>query len=204
MFNAPDAAKQKPLTNADVIKMTQAGLDEDVIIGTMQANANVFDVSPDALISLKKAGVNAKVLHAMQSLAKSDNGTDPAIAAQPASSAKDSNKKETTKKKENGGRAINASSESLANWKGPLMRLAVMDMTGSALKMQTATQSSVSTTTVAIPPPADFARGLTEMLTTALSKTDRFVVLERAALDKVTAEQDLAPVDVLILSLRRK
>src|ERR1700760_274276 len=70
------AAKQKPLTNADVIKMTQAGLDEDVIIGTMQANANVFDVSPDALISLKKAGVNAKVLHAMQSLAKADNGAE--------------------------------------------------------------------------------------------------------------------------------
>jgi len=71
------------------------------------------------------------------------------------------------------------------------MRLAVMDLTGSALKMQTATQSSVSTTTIAIPPPADFARGMTEMLTTALTKSERFVVLERAALDKVTAEQDL-------------
>ena len=72
-----------------------------------------------------------------------------------------------------------------------MMRLAVMDMTGSALKMQTATQASMSTTTIAIPPPADFARGITEMLTTALTKTDRFVVLERAALDKVTGEQDL-------------
>ena len=32
---------------------------------------------------------------------------------------------------------------------------------------------------------------MTEMLTTALTKSERFVVLERAALDKVTAEQDL-------------
>jgi curli biogenesis system outer membrane secretion channel CsgG len=185
------AAKQKPLTNADVIKMTQAGLDEDVIIGTMQANANAFDLSPDALITLKKAGVNAKVLHAMQSLAKSDKATDPAPVAISASPAKDSSKKESTKKKESGGRSGKASNESLTNWKGPMMRLAVMDLAGSALKMQTATQASGSTTTVAIPPPADFARGLTEMLTTALTKTERFVVLERAALDKVTAEQDL-------------
>ncbi|HEV7522403.1 MAG TPA: CsgG/HfaB family protein [Candidatus Angelobacter sp.] len=185
------AAKQKPLTNDDIIKMAKAGLDEDVMIGTMQANANAFDVSPDALITLKKAGVNAKVLHAMQSLAKSEKATDPAPVAISASPAKDSTKKETTKKKENGDRPGKASNESLTNWKGPLMRLAVMDLAGSALKMQTATQASVSTTTVAIPPPADFARGLTEMLTTALAKTERFVVLERAALDKVTAEQDL-------------
>ncbi len=182
------AEKHKPLTNADVIKMAQAGLDEDVIIGTMQANANVFDVSPDALITLKKAGVNTKVLHAMQSLAKTDSGTDLAPAAVSASAATGSNKKESSKKKDAGGRS---GGESLTNWKGPMMRLAVMDLAGSALKMQTATQSSVTTTTVAIPPPADFARGLTEMLTTALTKTDRFVVLERAALDKVTAEQDL-------------
>ncbi len=176
------SAKQKPLTNDDIIKMTKAGLDEDVIVGTMQSNANAFDLSPDGLISLKKGGVSSKVLHTMQSLAKADKDSGPALvpASSPAAKA-------GSNKKEKGSR----SNDSLTNWKGPMMRLAVMDLTGSALKMQTATQPSVSTTTIAIPPPADFARGMTEMLTTALTKSERFVVLERAALDKVTAEQDL-------------
>ena len=176
------SAKQKPLTNDDIIKMTKAGLDEDVIVGTMQSNANAFDVSPDGLISLKKAGVTSKVLHTMQSLAKADKDSGPVSVSASSPAAKAGNNK-----KDKGTR----SNDSLTNWKGPMMRLAVMDLTGSALKMQTATQASVSTTTVAIPPPADFARGMTEMLTTALTKSERFVVLERAALDKVTAEQDL-------------
>ena len=175
------SAKQKPLTNDDIIKMTKAGLDKEVIVGTMQSNANAFDLSPDGLITLKKGGVSSKVLHSMQALAKAaDSGPALVSASSPAPKAA-SNKKDK----------VNRSSDSLTNWKGPMMRLAVMDLTGSALKMQTATQSSISTTTVAIPPPADFARGMTEMLTTALTKSERFVVLERAALDKVTAEQDL-------------
>jgi curli biogenesis system outer membrane secretion channel CsgG len=78
-----------------------------------------------------------------------------------------------------------------STWTGPKLRLAVIDINGSALKTQVATQPAVTITTVAIPPPADFARGMTEMLTTSLVKTDRFVVLERAAMDKVVAEQDL-------------
>jgi curli biogenesis system outer membrane secretion channel CsgG len=176
------SAKQKPLTNDDIIKMTKAGLDEDVIVGTMQSNANAFDLSPDGLISLKKGGVSSKVLHTMQSLAKADRDSGPATvsASSPAAKAGSNKKDKSTR-----------SSDTLTNWKGPMMRLAVMDLAGSALKMQTATQASVSTTTIAIPPPADFARGMTEMLTTALTKSERFVVLERAALDKVTAEQDL-------------
>jgi len=165
--------------------MTKAGLDEDVIVGTMQSNANAFDLSPDGLISLKKGGVSSKVLHTMQSLAKADKDSGPALVSASSPAAKAGSNK--SNKKEKGTR----SNDSLTNWKGPMMRLAVMDLTGSALKMQTATQPSISTTTIAIPPPADFARGMTEMLTTALTKSERFVVLERAALDKVTAEQDL-------------
>jgi curli biogenesis system outer membrane secretion channel CsgG len=190
--------KQKPLTNEDVIKMAKAGLDDDVIISTIQANANTFDLSPDGLIGLKKGGVNSKVLHAMQSLGKADADAGASVVATtaPPLAAKDSGKKDNSNKKDknsdkDSAKTSSSSNETLTNWKGPLMRLAVMDLAGSALKMQTATQASTTTTTVAIPPPTDFARGLTEMLTTALTKTERFVVLERAALDKVTGEQDL-------------
>jgi len=81
----------------------------------------------------------------------------------------------------------------LDSWKGqPKIRLAVMDLNGTAFKTQTSATPTSTTSTIVIPPPADFARGLTEMLTTSLLKTDRFVVLERAALDKVVSEQDLA------------
>jgi curli biogenesis system outer membrane secretion channel CsgG len=77
-----------------------------------------------------------------------------------------------------------------ANYAGPKMRLAVMDLTASALKLQTSAAPASTTTTVAIPPPSDFARGMTEMLTTSLVKTNRFIVLERAAIEKVVLEQD--------------
>lgn len=88
----------------------------------------------------------------------------------------------------------------------PRLRVAVADLSGSALKMQM-TQMPVAgqpmapyqppptgqqtTVTVSIPPPSEFARGLTEMLTSILVRTGRFVVLERAALAQLTAEQGL-------------
>lgn len=87
------------------------------------------------------------------------------------------------------------------------LRVAVADLSGSALKMQTSTvpiappQASAAapqgagaqqTVTVALPAPAEFARGLTEMLTSVLVKTGRFTVLERAAMQQIDAEQQLA------------
>ena len=78
----------------------------------------------------------------------------------------------------------------------PRLRVAVMDLTGSALKMQMAQApnaqgGSTTQTTIAIPPPAEFARALTEALTTSLAATGKFVVLERLALQQVQQEQDL-------------
>jgi curli biogenesis system outer membrane secretion channel CsgG len=84
------------------------------------------------------------------------------------------------------------------------MRVAVADLSGSALKMQTTTVpvaqpqapptqpgGTQTNTTVALPPPAEFARGLTEMLSSVLVKSGRFVVLERAAMQQIDAEQAL-------------
>ena len=78
----------------------------------------------------------------------------------------------------------------------PRMRVAVMDLTGSALKMQMAQAPNASggmttQTTISIPPPAEFARSLTEALTTSLAATGKFIVLERVALQQVQTEQDL-------------
>ena len=80
------------------------------------------------------------------------------------------------------------------------LRVAVADLAGSALRMQTATTTqpgvyadgSQTTVTVAIPAPTEFARGLTEMLTSVLMATNRFVVLERAAMLQLDQELVLA------------
>lgn len=79
------------------------------------------------------------------------------------------------------------------------LRVGVMDLSGTALRMQMAQMGQQvpggyqqqTTTSIAIPSPAEFARGLTEMVTTTLVKTNRFVVLERAQLAAVMQEQDL-------------
>lgn len=86
------------------------------------------------------------------------------------------------------------------------LRVAVMDLSGSALKMQSNTTmmpgqqqpgyqpqgaTRQTTVTIAIPPPTEFARGLTEALTTVLVKTGKFVVLERAAMQAVQQEQQI-------------
>lgn len=73
---------------------------------------------------------------------------------------------------------------------GPKLRVAVMDLSGTAMSMNTSYAPTSTTTTIAIPPPAEFARGLTEMLATALVEAGRFVVLERKNIQQVLSEQE--------------
>src|SRR5512138_3671906 len=47
-----------PLTNHDLIRMSQAGLGEDVIIGAVQSRGGQFQLDPDSLIALKSSGVS--------------------------------------------------------------------------------------------------------------------------------------------------
>lgn len=57
---------QQALTNADVLKMVKAGLSADLIVATIgNAPAKDFDLSPDAVIKLKTAGVSEAVIAAM-------------------------------------------------------------------------------------------------------------------------------------------
>ena len=85
-----------------------------------------------------------------------------------------------------------ATSATASPHSGLKRRIAVMDMALTATTLsQTSPGSYSQTTSIQIPPPADFALGLTEMLTTALTDTGRFIVLERKGLADATAEQDL-------------
>lgn len=84
----------------------------------------------------------------------------------------------------------------LSPWTGPKKRLGIMDMevkiTTTSAMQPTNTGGMTSTTSVNIPPPADFGTGLTEMMTTALIDTGRFILLERKALMDIQSEQALA------------
>ena len=53
------------LTNEQIIQMAAAKLPDDVIIATIRKSGSKFDLTPEALIKLKAAGVSDAVLRAM-------------------------------------------------------------------------------------------------------------------------------------------
>lgn len=74
------------LNNDSVIKMVKAGLTDDVIVATINANPGAYDASPDGLIALKQAGVSNKVIDAI--VAKSTaSAPDSAAPSTPDASA---------------------------------------------------------------------------------------------------------------------
>jgi hypothetical protein len=59
------AQTQKPLTNTDVVSMTKDGFAPALIVKAIQSSAADFDVSAQALIELKNAGVDQSVMETM-------------------------------------------------------------------------------------------------------------------------------------------
>lgn len=57
---------QNELHNVDLIRMTQSGLGDDVIIGAVRSRGGSFDLSPDGLIALKSNGVSDAVIVEVQ------------------------------------------------------------------------------------------------------------------------------------------
>ena len=72
------AFAQQVLTNESVEKMAKARLGDDVIVSMIQSQAGHYEVTPDALIALKKKGISDKVLAA---LAAKSNTSETAPAA---------------------------------------------------------------------------------------------------------------------------
>jgi len=79
----------KPLTNSDVVKMVRGGVPSSVIVSSIQSNSSNFDLSPDALIRLHKAGVSKGIMDAMMTAAgkqaASNTAAPPAEAPPPVS-----------------------------------------------------------------------------------------------------------------------
>jgi hypothetical protein len=55
----------KPLTNADVLKMSRTGVPESTIILAIQNTPAKFDVSPEGILALHAAGITEPVLNQM-------------------------------------------------------------------------------------------------------------------------------------------
>jgi hypothetical protein len=73
----------KPLTNDGVIAMVKGGVPESVVISTIQSQPSKFDISPNGLIALQKAGITKGEMDAVVAAA-TGGGTPsagPALAA---------------------------------------------------------------------------------------------------------------------------
>jgi len=55
------------MTNNDLIRMCRAGLSDDAIISAVRSRGGRFDLSPDALITLKQSRVSDRVIREIQS-----------------------------------------------------------------------------------------------------------------------------------------
>lgn len=56
-----------PLTNSDLIRMSQAGLSDEVIMNAVQTRGGQFQLHPEGLITLKSSGVSEGVIQYVQS-----------------------------------------------------------------------------------------------------------------------------------------
>lgn len=62
---------QQSMSNDSVIKMVKAGLSDDVVVSTINASPGQYMTTPDALIALKQAGVDDRVIAAVIAKASS-------------------------------------------------------------------------------------------------------------------------------------
>ena len=62
----PDFSRSHPIGNDTVLRMVKAGLDDSIVIQTIETRPGHFDTEPDDLIALKQAGVSPGVIAAMQ------------------------------------------------------------------------------------------------------------------------------------------
>jgi hypothetical protein len=69
-------------STADIVKLSKAGLSDEVIVQKLKKNGQAFDLSSDQMIELKSAGVSDKVVAVMLDPAKPDI-TLPATVGSP-------------------------------------------------------------------------------------------------------------------------
>jgi hypothetical protein len=79
----PLAIAQQALNNDAIIKLVKAGMSDDLIVTTINAQPGAYDVSPDGLIALKTGGASDKVVSAIVLKASAAPPPPPAAPAPP-------------------------------------------------------------------------------------------------------------------------
>lgn len=89
--NAPagTSASAGSLSVEDVIKLSKAGVDDEVIIQKIKKQGQPFDLTTDQLIQLKSASVSSRVIQVMLDPSKGDAAQSPASTAAKAESGSD-------------------------------------------------------------------------------------------------------------------
>jgi hypothetical protein len=80
---------QQALNNDSVIKLVKAGLSDDLIVTTVNAQAGTYDTSTDGLIALKAAGVSDNVVSAIVQKAAATPPTVTQLSSMPATADPD-------------------------------------------------------------------------------------------------------------------
>lgn len=75
------AHAQQALNNDSILKLSKAGLSDDLILSTIASAPAQFDLSTDGLIALKSAGLSDRVVAAM--VARANRPATPAVSAAP-------------------------------------------------------------------------------------------------------------------------
>jgi hypothetical protein len=74
----PNLQAQQPLDNEAVIKLSRAGVSDDLLVTTINASPAHYDVSPNGVIALKAAKLSDKVVAAI--VLKANGATNPTSA----------------------------------------------------------------------------------------------------------------------------
>ena len=82
IYLSPSTNQTKPMTVNDVIKLSKAGLSDDLIIAQIKKKGQHFDLSTDQLIQLKAASVSERVIAVM---IDPTGGSPPTAEKKPAS-----------------------------------------------------------------------------------------------------------------------
>ena len=82
---ANQRAAAQAVTNYDLVNMSQAGVNDDLVISTMQSRGTRLNLSPQELIALKQNGVSDRVLLAAQNMSGGSGYLPVPVASVPAS-----------------------------------------------------------------------------------------------------------------------
>jgi uncharacterized lipoprotein YajG len=81
---APQPQVNAGITPSDVIAMTKAGLDEELIVNNIRAHGMVAPLQPQDLIALQQQGISARVIATMQACPPQVPQPQAVVVGQPA------------------------------------------------------------------------------------------------------------------------